>query len=147
MKALIQRVKSSWVKVEDKEIARIGKGYNILLAVVQGDSEQDIKKLVKKILNLRIFPNEEGRLDKNILQVGGEILVVSQFTLAARCKRGNRPDFTEAMPPQDAKLLYEEFIAALAQYIEIKSGEFGAMMEVGIINDGPVTIILDSYEI
>ncbi len=147
MKAFIQRVKSSWVKVEDKEIARIGKGYNILLGVMQGDNELDIEKLIKKIINLRIFPNELGKFDKNVVQVGGEILVVSQFTLAAKCKRGNRPDFTEAMPPQEAKRLYEEFVTKLSSYIAVQTGEFGAMMEVGIINDGPVTIGLDSKEL
>ena len=147
MRALLQRVKSSWVKIDEKEVARIAIGYNILLGVMHDDNEQDIEKLIKKIINLRIFPNEEGKFDKNIVQVGGEILVVSQFTLAANCKRGNRPDFTQAMPPKEAKRLYEEFVTKLAKHIKVQTGEFGAMMEVGIINDGPVTIVLDSKEL
>ncbi len=147
MKAVLQRVSKSWVRIDGKEVARIAKGYNILLGVMQEDSLQDIDKLIKKILNLRIFPNEEGKFDKNIVQVGGEILVVSQFTLAANCKRGNRPDFTQAMSPKEAKALYEAFVAKLAEYINVQTGEFGAMMEVCIINDGPVTILLDSKEL
>ncbi len=144
MVALVQRVTASWVAVEEKEIARIGKGYNILLGVLKEDQELDIDKLVKKILHLRLFPNEEGKMDKNILQIGGEALVVSQFTLAANVKRGNRPDFTAAKPPEEAKRLYEAFCRKLAASIPVQTGRFGAMMEVGILNDGPVTIILDS---
>ncbi len=147
MVALIQRVTSSWVKVDNKEIARIGRGYNILLGVVQGDSETDIQKLVKKIVHLRLFPNEGGKMDRNILEVGGEILVVSQFTLAANIKRGNRPDFTAAKEPKEAKRLYDLFCDELSRYLPVYRGEFGAMMEVGIINDGPVTIIADSQKL
>ncbi len=147
MVALLQRVRESWVRIEDKEVARIGRGLSILLGVVQGDSEEDIAKLVKKIVNMRIFPNEAGKFDKNILQVGGEALVVSQFTLAANIKRGNRPDFSAAMPPAEAKKLYEAFVAALREHIPVQTGKFGAMMEVGILNDGPVTIIADSRQL
>ncbi len=147
MIALLQRVKESWVVVEKREIARIGIGYNILLGVIEGDTHEDIQKLVKKVCNLRIFPNEAGKFDKNILQVGGEALVVSQFTLAANAKRGNRPDFTAAMAPQEARVLYNLFCEELAKFMPVQRGEFGAMMEVGIINDGPVTIILDSKKL
>ncbi len=147
MIALLQRVTSSWVMVDSKEVARIGKGLNILLGVMQGDSEEDIEKLVQKIVKLRIFPNEEGKLDRNILQIGGSALVVSQFTLAANIKRGNRPDFTAAMKPPRAKELYDLFVQRLSEYIPVQCGVFGAMMEVGIINDGPVTIVADSKEL
>jgi len=147
MIALLQRVKNSSVSIDGEEVARIGRGYTILLGVVKGDSSEDIAKLVKKVLNLRLFPNEEGKMDKNILQTGGQILVVSQFTLAANCKRGNRPDFSLAMPPLLAKELYEDFVAKLKEHIDVQTGVFGAMMEVGILNDGPVTIILNSHQL
>ncbi len=144
MIALIQRVKNSWVIVDNKEVAKINKGFNILLGIMQGDNEEDINKLVKKIVNMRIFPNEEGKFDKSIQDINGEILVISQFTLGANIKKGNRPSFSNAMEPQKAKKLYEEFIHKLNQEVPTKAGIFGANMEVGIINDGPVTIIADS---
>ncbi len=144
---MLQRVKSSWVTIDGQEVAKIGRGYTILLGVIEGDAKEDITKLIKKILNLRLFPNEKGKMDKNILQIGGQILVVSQFTLAANCKRGNRPDFSLAMPPLLAKELYEDFVAKLKEHIDVQTGVFGAMMEVGILNDGPVTIILDSRQL
>ncbi len=144
MTALIQRVTSSYVKVVDKEIASIGKGYNILLGVMKEDTEADVEKLVNKIVKLRIFPNEAGKMDRSIVDVVGEVLVVSQFTLAANLKRGTRPDFNGAMKPDEAKRLYEVFKERLSVFVPVQSGEFGAMMEVGIVNDGPVTIIADS---
>ena len=144
MTALIQRVTSSYVKVDDKEIASIGKGYNVLLGVMKEDTEADVEKLVNKIVKLRIFPNEAGKMDRSIVDVGGEVLVVSQFTLAANLKRGTRPDFNGAMKPDEAKRLYEVFQERLSEFVPVQSGVFGAMMEVGIVNDGPVTIIADS---
>ncbi len=147
MIALLQRVRESWVRIDGIEVARIGRGLNILLGVMQGDTSEDIEKLVRKIINMRIFPNDAGKFDKNILQIGGEALVVSQFTLAANIKKGNRPDFTAAMPPTEAERLYEEFVATLRRHIPVQTGRFGAMMEVGIINDGPVTIIADSRQL
>ena len=147
MVALLQRVHESWVKVDGQEIGRIGKGLNILLGVMHDDSEADIPKLVKKIVNLRIFPNEAGRFDRSLLDIGGEALVVSQFTLAANVKRGNRPDFTQAMEPKRAEELYEAFVKELAKKVPVQTGQFGAMMEVGIINDGPVTIVVDSKKL
>ena len=144
MTALIQRVSHSYVKVEGEEIAFIDKGYNILLGVMKDDSEADVEKLVNKIVKLRIFPNEAGKMDKSIVDVEGEVLVVSQFTLSANLKRGTRPDFNGAMKPDEAKRLYENFKKKLSAYVPVCSGVFGAMMEVGITNDGPVTIIADS---
>jgi D-tyrosyl-tRNA(Tyr) deacylase len=147
MIAVIQRVTSSIVKIENKEIAKIGKGFNILLGILEDDDERDLKKLVKKVLNLRVFANSEGKFDKSILDIKGEILVVSQFTLAAETKKGNRPNFSKAKRPKEAKILYEEFIKSLQKEVNVKSGIFGAMMEVIIFNDGPVTIILDSKKL
>jgi len=108
------------------------------------DSEEDVQKLLNKIVKLRIFPNEAGKMDRSIVDVGGEVLVVSQFTLAASLKRGTRPDFNGAMRPDEAERLYEVFNEKLAAFVPVQSGAFGEMMEVGIVNDGPVTIIADS---
>jgi len=144
MTALIQRVSHSYVKVERQEVASIDKGYNILLGVMKDDSEADVEKLVNKIVKLRIFPNEAGKMDKSIVDVEGAVLVVSQFTLSANLKRGTRPDFNGAMKPDEAKRLYELFKEQLSAFVPVQSGIFGAMMEVGITNDGPVTIIADS---
>jgi len=144
MIAVVQRVARSWVRIEGTEVARIDRGLNILLGVLEGDGPEDCALLAKKILSLRIFPDERGKMGKSVLDVGGEIVVVSQFTLAAQIKRGNRPDFTQAMEPGRAKELYEHFCALLAEHAPVQTGVFGAMMEVGIVNDGPVTIIADS---
>ena len=147
MIALIQRVSKSSVKIDNIEVAKINHGFNILLGVVKGDSKADIDKLVNKIVKLRVFSNSDGKFDYNIIQVNGKALVVSQFTLIANLKKGNRPDFTQAMEPQKAKELYEEFVKELSKHICVKTGKFGANMQVEIINDGPVTIIVDSKEL
>ncbi len=147
MTAVLQRVKSSSVWVDSTEVASIKRGYNILLGIFKDDTSSDIDKLVNKILKLRIFADECGKMNLNITQVDGSILVVSQFTLTANTKKGNRPSFDSAMNPKDAKVLYKEFCYRLSQSIEVKEGIFGAMMQVEIINDGPVTIILDSKEL
>ena len=146
MRAVIQRVKESWVDVDGERIAQIGAGLNILLGVVEGDTE-DAQKLAQKIAHLRIFADERGRFDRSLVDIGGEALVVSQFTLAASIRRGRRPDFTAAMEPAEAKRLYELFCDFLGELVPVQKGRFGAMMEVGIINDGPVTIIADSKEL
>ncbi len=147
MRVIIQRVKKSWVRVDGKEVAKIGRGYNILLGVMEQDREEDLEKVVKKIVNLRLFPDERGRFDKSIKEIEGEVLVVSQFTLAADAKRGNRPDFSKAKRADEAKEVYERFVKRLKEHLSVKTGIFGAYMEVGIINDGPLTIILDSKEL
>ena len=147
MIALLQRVSRSSVSIDGETVAKIGSGYNILLGVLKGDSEADIEKLVQKIVNLRIFADEKGKMNKSILDVGGEALVVSEFTLAGSVRKGRRPSFDNAMPPEDAKRLYEEFCQRLSQHIEVQTGRFGAMMEVAIVNDGPVTFIIDSKEL
>ncbi len=147
MIALLQRVSRSKVTVDGETVGEIGLGYNILLGVLKEDDETDIEKLVQKIVNLRVFADENGKMNKSILDVKGEALVVSQFTLAGSVKRGRRPSFDSAMPPAEAERLYEEFCLQLGKDIEVQKGKFGAMMEVEIINDGPVTFIIDSKEL
>ncbi len=149
MRAVIQRVNSSSVKVEGKVVGSIGRGLNILLGVGKGDTEEDIKKLVRKIVNLRIFENEEGKFHHSLLDIEGEALVISQFTLYANVKKGKRPSFEEAESPQRAKELYERFIEELKSsgVKKVESGVFGAMMEVFIENWGPVTVVIDTREL
>ena len=147
MIALLQRVKRSSVKVDDRLISEIGEGLNILLGVLKDDNENDIEKLVKKIVNLRIFNDENGKMNLSVKDIDGEILVVSQFTLAGNVKKGNRPSFDDAMAPDEAKRLYEKFCEDLNKSVKVKTGIFGAMMEVKIINDGPVTFIMDSKKL
>lgn len=147
MIALLQRVRRSSVTIDGETVGEIGVGYTILLGVVKGDSEEDIEKLIPKLINLRIFADEQGKMNKSILDVGGQALVVSQFTLAGSVKKGRRPSFENAMPPEDAKRLYEQFCQRLSQHVEVQTGRFGAMMEVEIINDGPVTFIVNSKEL
>ncbi|WP_457597514.1 D-aminoacyl-tRNA deacylase [Hydrogenimonas sp.] len=147
MIALLQRVTASSVRVEGEEVARIGPGLNVLLGVLDGDSEEDIAKLVPKIAHLRIFADDAGKMNRSLLDIGGEALVISQFTLAGSVKKGRRPSFERAMAPKEAKRLYEAFCEALAAYVPVKRGLFGAMMEVAIHNDGPVTFIVDSREL
>ena len=147
MIALLQRVNHSKVTVDGETVGEISLGYNILLGVLKEDDETDIEKLVQKIVNLRVFSDENGKMNKSILDVKGEALVVSQFTLAGNVKKGRRPSFDNAMSPVEAKRLYEEFCLQLGKHIEVQTGKFGAMMEVEIINDGPVTFIIDSKEL
>ncbi len=147
MKAVIQRVSRSSVAVDGSVVGKIGRGVNILLGVLKGDRPEDIEKMVSKIVNLRIFPDESGKMNRSLVDFDGEALVVSQFTLASNLKRGRRPSFDEAMEPSEAKRMYELFCDRLAEHVEVKRGVFGAMMEVEIVNDGPVTFVIDSREI
>ncbi len=147
MIAVIQRVTKSSVSVDGKVVGSINRGFNILLGVFEDDTQKDIDKLVQKIVKLRVFSDECGKMNLNITDVCGAALVVSQFTLAGDVKKGNRPSFTKAKKPQEAKILYLEFIDKLSNYIEVQSGIFGANMSVEITNDGPVTFILDSKEL
>lgn len=149
MKAVIQRVKYATVKVDNKIIGECKQGFMILLGVIDGDTENDADKLIKKIPVLRIFEDENGKMNKSLLDIDGEILVVSQFTLAADCSHGRRPSFTASAPPDIANKLYEYFVGEL-KTVGVKSvqtGEFGADMAVELLNDGPVTIVLDSKEL
>jgi len=145
MKVLIQRVSKGSVTINDKIVSSIGHGYVILLGIFKKDTETDIGKLVPKILNLRIMDDENGVMNKSILESHEEILVVSQFTLCADTKKGRRPSYINAMRPEKAKTLYEFFIQKLKDTnLSIKTGVFGGLMQVEIINDGPTTILLES---
>lgn len=146
MKAVIQRVKYARVRVEESVVGDCESGLMILLGVMQGDTQQDADKLLKKIPYLRIFEDENGKMNRSCLDIGGGILLVSQFTLAADCSHGRRPSFTEAAPPQEAERLYLYMAEALkaAGVTQVETGVFGADMQVELLNDGPVTIILDS---
>jgi D-tyrosyl-tRNA(Tyr) deacylase len=145
MRVLIQRVTSSSVSVDGREIARIGRGLNVLAGVNVNDAQKDAVFLAQKILNLRIFEDEEGKFNKSILEVGGDILVVSQFTLYADCDRGRRPSFTSAARPEQAQVIIDVLVEKLKESgLKVESGIFGAHMVVEIANDGPVTVILNS---
>ena len=147
MRALIQRVKKASVEIGGAAHSRIGCGYVILLGVGEGDTEKDADFLADKTANLRIFSNSEGKFDHSLLDVKGEALVVSQFTLYGDATKGRRPDFTKAAKPPEADRLYGHFVGLLsAKGIPVKTGVFAAEMTVEIINDGPVTIWLDSRQ-
>ena len=146
MKVVIQRVSQARVKVSDKIISEIKLGFLILLGVEKSDSQTDINWLVGKISNLRVFSDDELKMNLSIKDVKGEIIVVSQFTLHAKTKKGNRPSYIKAANPEQAEPLYEEFISLLKNEsgVSVQSGVFGANMQLDIVNDGPVTIIIDS---
>jgi D-tyrosyl-tRNA(Tyr) deacylase len=145
MRAVVQRVKNSQVKVENKIVGEIGKGLNVLLGISKDDTIEDVQYLTEKIINLRIFEDEEGKLNHSLIDIGGELLVVSQFTLYGDCRKGRRPNFMEALGGAEAIKLYEEFLERCKEEVSIvEKGIFGAEMEVIIVNDGPVTILIDS---
>jgi D-aminoacyl-tRNA deacylase len=144
VRAVVQRVSSARVVVEDDVVGEIERGLCVLLGVAQGDGEAEVERLAGRVASLRIFENEGGRFDRSLLDVGGAALVVSQFTLIADTAKGNRPSFTDAAPPERAEPLYEAFCAALRELdVEVATGRFGARMAVELVNDGPVTILLD----
>ena len=146
MRAVIQRVNKSSVSVDGEIKGSIGKGYNILLGVMDGDSESQAELLASKVAKLRVFEDEAGKMNKSVLDIGGEILVVSQFTLCADIKKGNRPSFTDSAAPDEANRLYEYFCSKLREngISKVETGVFAADMKVEIENDGPVTIVMDS---
>jgi len=140
MKALIQRVKNASVTIDGESYSEIGSGMLILLGVEKTDELENAEKLADKLVNFRVFDDEDGKMNKSLIDVKGEILVVSQFTLMADCKKGTRPSFDKAAPAQKAKSLYEDFVKIISQYgLTVKTGVFQAMMEVSLVNDGPVT--------
>lgn len=144
MKALIQRVKKASVTIDDELYSSIGFGMLIFLGVEKEDEIENAQKLTEKLINLRIFEDEQGKMNQSILNVKGEILVVSQFTLAGDCKKGTRPSFDKAAPPDKANKLYEDFVKLISQYgLIVKTGKFQAMMDISLINDGPVTFMLE----
>lgn len=145
MRAVVQRVKQSSVKTNGEIVGRIGRGLLVLLGVAKGDRAEDADYLANKILNLRIFEDEDGKMNRSLLEIGGELLAVSQFTLLADCRKGRRPSFIAAAEPGKATELYEKFVERVRQTgVAVQTGRFRAMMEVALINDGPVTIIIES---
>ncbi|ACD53326.1 D-tyrosyl-tRNA(Tyr) deacylase [Clostridium botulinum] len=145
MRAVVQRVTSSSVKVEDNIVGSIGKGLNVLIGISKSDTLEDLKYIRDKVINLRIFQDEKEKMNLSLLDIKGELLVISQFTLYGDCRKGRRPNFMDAKGGEEAKELYEEFLSLLKESnLKVETGEFGADMKVEINNDGPVTIILDS---
>ena len=146
MKAVVQRVSRAQVSVNGEVIGKCGRGFLILLGVMAGDDEKEADKLVSKIVHLRIFEDENGKMNLSSLDVNGSMLVVSQFTLCADCSHGRRPSFTDSAPPQEANTLYEYFVRRLSQngIADVQTGSFGADMQGELVNEGPVTIILNS---
>jgi D-tyrosyl-tRNA(Tyr) deacylase len=148
MRAVLQRVRQAAVVVEAETIARIGNGLLVLLGVTETDTAEDVRRLAEKISHLRIFADENGKMNRSVLDSGGEVLVVSQFTLYGDCRKGRRPSFVNAAPPELAVPMYEAFIEALRSLgLPVRTGRFGAMMQVELVNDGPVTLILDTREL
>ena len=147
MKALLQRVTTGSVSLGDEEVGRIGRGLVVFLGVASGDTEKDARYLAQKIANLRIFSDEEGKFNLSALDINGELLLVSQFTLLADTRKGRRPSFIEAAPPAQAEELFEYFVEQVrATGLKVETGRFQQYMQVEIHNDGPVTILLDSKE-
>ncbi len=145
MRAVVQRVSESSVAVGPEVVGRIGRGLLVLLGVATTDTEKESDYLAEKIVNLRIFEDEGGRLNRSLIEVGGEMLVVSQFTLLADCRKGRRPSFTAAAEPELAARLYEHFVRQTAtRGIPVQTGRFQALMAVSLVNDGPVTLIIES---
>lgn len=146
MKAVIQRVLNSSVSVDGKAVGACEKGYMILVGVVKGDTEKHAELLAKKTSSLRVFEDENGKMNLSVLDVDGDILAISQFTLCADCKKGNRPSFTPSEEPEKAKYLYEYYCEKLREYgvKKVEQGVFGADMKVSLVNDGPVTICFDT---
>ena len=148
MRFVIQRVTNADVKVDGKVIGEIGKGFMVLIGVADSDTKEIADKMIKKMIGLRIFEDENGKTNLSLDSVGGSLLLISQFTLYANCKKGNRPSFTDAGAPAEAKRLYELFVSQARKDVpRVETGEFGAMMEVSLVNDGPFTIWLDTDEL
>ncbi len=148
MRAVVQRVKEAWVKIDTQEIARIGPGLLILVGVEREDGQQDLSWLARKVASLRIFEDGDRRLNLSVKDIGGEVLVVSNFTICGDCRKGRRPSFDKAASHEEARGLYEAFCKSLKDLgLSVKKGRFQAYMHVGLVNDGPVTILLDSKKV
>lgn len=146
MKVVLQRVKTASVKVDNNEISKIDNGLLLLWGIEKGDVETDIQNLTRKIINLRIFSDEQGKMNKSIVDIGGEILLVSQFTLNANIQKGNRPSFINSEEPDIAEKMIEKVAIELSNSLTVKQGKFGAFMEVSLINDGPLTMFIESKD-
>lgn len=149
MRTVIQRVRSARVTVDDRVTGEIGHGLLVLLGIAAGDTEADASWLAAKIAALRIFADADDRMNLSVRDVGGQVLVVSQFTLLGSVKKGTRPSFNDAAPPAEARALYERFVALMSAELggaHVPTGEFAAMMQVSLVNDGPVTLILDTED-
>ena len=148
MRVVVQRVSQSKVKVSGEVIGEINEGLMVLVSFVDEDNDTDLDWMTKKIINLRIFNDDEGKMNRSVQDVGGDILLISQFTLHGSTKKGNRPSFIKAAKPDFANVMYEKFIKVLEQSLgkEIQTGEFGGDMKVSLVNDGPTTIIIDSKD-
>ena len=147
MRAVVQRVSSSRVRVDGEVVGEINLGVNVLVGISKEDSVEDLKYIKDKIINLRIFEDENYKMNHSLLDVKGDILAISQFTLYGDCRKGRRPNFMNAKGGEEAKILYDKFIEMLKETgLKVETGEFGAHMQVDIQNDGPVTILLDSFK-
>ncbi|KAA9007722.1 D-tyrosyl-tRNA(Tyr) deacylase [Paenibacillus spiritus] len=147
MRAVLQRCKEARVAVDGEVIGEIGEGLMVLLGVTHGDTEKDAQYVAAKIAGLRIFEDEAGKMNHSVIDAGGSVLSVSQFTLYGDCRKGRRPNFMAAARPEEAEALYERFNAELAAAgLPVQTGRFGAMMEVSLVNSGPVTLIIDSRD-
>ncbi|MGA4643016.1 D-aminoacyl-tRNA deacylase [Limisphaera sp. 4302-co] len=146
MRAVVQRVREAAVHIGEREHSRIGHGLLVLLGIETGDTQDDLEWLAGKVARMRIFPDAEGVMNLSVQEAGGSVMVVSQFTLLASTRKGNRPSYSRAAPPETAEPLYEEFVRRLSQMLgqPVATGKFGAMMQVHLVNDGPVTLIMDS---
>ena len=144
MRIVLQRVSQAWVRVDGREVARIGQGLLLLVGIGQGDEEEELAFWARKVPELRVFPDPEGKFNRSLKEVGGEILCISQFTLFGDCRKGRRPSFSRAAPGPEAQRLFDRFVELLrGQGIQVRTGVFRAHMEVGLVNDGPVTLILE----
>ena len=145
MRAVVQRVKRAEVRVGDDVAGSIGPGLLVLVGIGKTDSDTDLQNLAEKIVNLRVFEDEHGKMNRSLLERGGQVLCVSQFTLYGDCRKGRRPSYDQAAGPDTAQRLYDDFVKALRSFgIVVATGQFQAMMEVELVNDGPVTLLLDS---
>jgi D-tyrosyl-tRNA(Tyr) deacylase len=146
MKSVLQRVSQASVTVDQQVIGQIGQGLLVLFGVEKADDEGKLDYHIGKLLRLRIFADENGKMNRSIQDISGELLIVSQFTLAGDCRKGNRPGFDNAMPPTEAERMYQRFVARLREEsgLKVETGSFGAMMQVSLINDGPVTFLLEN---
>lgn len=148
MRAVVQRVSSASVTVDGEVVGRIGRGMCVLLGVAADDADSDVAYLANKIVGLRIFHDDEGKMNRSLAEIGGAMLVVSQFTLYGDCRKGRRPSFIAAAPPERADELYRNFVDVVReQGIPVETGRFQAMMEVALVNDGPVTLLVDSRKL